>query len=320
MRDKKLLSATTLALALTAVLGVGMLAGCSQNATEDTAATETQEKAADDTNEATDQKADDKAAGDEAAGEDAKADAEPAAKPDGGAVWLVAHRTQTFTSADEESSVDVTYENDDHGNGTKITQNMPGADPYVTNYEFDDDGYLLSMSIEGDEENAVTYTPEKDEQGRLVKLTGSDGTTQEYTYYDNGDIKTSSYSGSNYGEDPEGNWVQSGTFTNVTTYDEEGLPIESVYDGEVRQTTKYTYERDESGKIVKMKTTVEVASGDSEEPEVSEYESVVECDDNGNVIRIEEQGEGYSYVTMAEYVEVTDPSPWARANAHLKVL
>ena len=315
MRDKRLLSATTLALALTAVLGVGMLAGCSQNAAEDTAATEAQEQAADDTGEVTDQKSDN-----EAVGEDAKTDAEPAATTESGPVWLVVHRTQTLASTDGESSVDITYENDDHGNATKITQNMPGADPYVMNYAFDDDGYLLSMSIEGDEASAVTYTPEKDERGRLVKLTGSDGTTQEYTYYDNGDIKTGSYSGSNYGEDPEGNVVQSGTFTNVTTYDEEGLPIESVYDGEVKQTTKYTYERDENGKIVKVKTTVEVVSDDSEEPELNEYESVVECDDNGNVIRIEEQGEDYSYVTTTEYVEVADPSPWSRANAHLKVL
>lgn len=310
MKNTRFLSVVTLTLA--AVLGIGLLAGCSKGATEDAAATETEEQTANVPDESNEQKEADGAA-------DTDANVEPDSSIEDGPVWLAVRRVQTYKSGDEETSIEITYENDDRGNAIKATQSMIDDDPYVTSYEFDEDGILLSMTFGEDDANVVTYTAEKDDQGRLVKLTGSDDTVQEYTYNKNGDIATVLYSATSYGEDMDGNWVETGTFTNVTTYDDEGLPVETVYDGEVKQTTKYTYERDESGKIVKMKSMTEYASEDLEGTEVNEYESDVECDDNGNVVRVEELGEDYSLVTVVEYAEVANPSPWARANAHLKV-
>ena len=314
MKNARFLSMTTLALTLAAVLGVGMLAGCGPDATGDGASTEAQEQIVNDM--ASDEAADSDAAATEDAKTDTKSDATANSEP----AWIVTHSVQTYKDAEGEFSMDTTYESDARGNVVKVTQDSDDDEPYSVSYEYDEDGFLRSMYVEGDETTKVTYTSEKDDQGRLVKITGSDETVQEYTYNKNGDIETSSYAGNTYDEDTEGNWVQNGTFKNVTTYDEEGFPVESVYDGEVKQTTKYTYERDENDKVVKMKTTVEYAMDDSEEPVVNEYESAVECDDNGNVVRVEELGEDYSFVTVTEYVEVADPSPWAKANARLKAI
>ena len=310
MKNTRFLSMATLVLALVAILGVGMLAGCGSDATGDGTSAESSE-----------QVVDDKAAGDDAAAtEDGKTDAKPDATANSEPAWIVTHRVQTYKDTEGESYTDTSYENDARGNAVKLTQDTDYDEPYSVDYEYDEDGFLRSMCVEEDETTKVTYTSEKDDQGRLVKLTGSDETVQEYTYNKNGDIETSSYTGNTYDEDTEGNWVQSGTFKNVTTYDEEGFPVESVYDGEVKQTTKYTYERDANGKVVKMTATVEYAMDDSEEPVVNEYESTVECDDNGNVVRVEELGEDYSFVTVTEYAEVADPSPWAKAYARLKAL
>lgn len=305
MRNTKTLTVGTLAFALAAVLGMGVLAGCSQGSTGDTAATETQEAETDET-------ADDEAA---AATEEAATDEAAKETADAGPVWVMTRRSQVYTnkSDDTPSTTTFTYELDEHGNYTTETMDFgDGIDPIVSTHTYDENGFPLSTKGESEE---ITYTSEVDDQGRLVKLVGSDGTTQAYSYNADGNIEMSSATGTYYNQDEDGNRVEGGTYTTIYRYDAEGLPVEFSFEGEIAYTNKFSYERDDSGKIVGC-----LVESDGGEEVGGDWSSTIEADENGNFVRITEDTESYSMETTIEYTQVEDPSAWVRANAAIKTM
>lgn len=302
MKHSKLLPVWMLALALGLVAGTMALTACTGGG--DTASDSEQTAEPSDAKEETTQDAAD------------EADQQPA---DDGSVWVVTKEVGSYEVADSSSEVEISYELDEHGNAVKLTQTQgAGFEPYVATNTFDEDGYITQTTDSLGEGSVLTYTLEKDEQGRLTKSTGSDGTTEEITYDDAGNIAKRVITGSAMGEDPEGNWTVTGTYSSTTVYDENGH-VSSVLNenGETCQLVKKTFTYNDAGQITSVKN--EYFSGtnpDNLEPDASpSVEGKVEYDDNGNIARITEEGEAYTYVTKYEYTKVENPSLAVRLNA-----
>lgn len=303
MKHGKLLPVWTLALALGLTVGVLALTACTGG--------------------------DDKASGSEQAAEpttvvdktvDDAADEAGGQPVDDGSVWVVTKEVGSYQVADSSSQVEITYELDEQGNAVKLTQTQgEGFEPYVATSTFDEDGYITQTNDSLGAGMTLTYTLEKDEQGRLTKSTGSDGTTEEITYDDAGNIAKRVITGSSMGEDPDGNWTITGTYSSTTVYDKNGH-VSSVLNenGETCQLVKKTFTYNDAGQITSVKN--EYFSGtdpDNLEPDASPAVAAkVEYDDNGNIARVTEEGEAYTYVTSYEYTKVEHPSLAVRLNSH----
>lgn len=302
MKHSKLLPVWTLALALGLAVGTLALTACTGGDGSATGSEQATEPAV----------AEEETTQDAAA----EADEQPA---DDGSVWVVTKEVGSYEVADSSSQVEIAYELDEHGNAVKLTQTQgAGFEPYVATSTFDEDGYITKTTDSLGESSALTYALEKDDQGRLTKSTGSDGTIEEITYDDAGNIAKRVITGNAMGEDPDGNWTVIGTYSSTTVYDENGH-VSSVLNenGETCQLVKKTFTYDDAGRITSVKN--EYLSGtdpDNLEPDAApSVEGKVEYDDNGNIVRITEEGEAYTYVTTYEYTKVESPSLAVRLNA-----
>lgn len=288
--------------ALACVLGLGLcvvsLTACSSGAdggsSEETATTD-----ADTQDDATDQDAD-----------ASETDVAPAPEP----AWVLTKETSTYTYDGDTSTYTITREIDEHGNRLRVSMDDgTGADPSVTAYEWDEDGFITGYTSG---EESVTVTAEKDDQGREVKSTYSDGSVVETTYDENGAISKRVYTGTSQTMDGDGNWVDAGTYVRTVNYDGDGFVLSGTYDSD-SYSSQYekSYERDADGRVTSV-TTAEGPAG--EEPTIRTV--AVEYDENGNIVRATETTEGYSMVNEYEYTLVNEPSLGASLESHLKPL
>lgn len=235
--------------------------------------------------------------------------------------WVITKETQTYRAADEDSDVVTTYELDDQGNVLKVTQESgQSAEAYIVTYTFDEDGYVTSTE-DNYQADPVTFTLEKDDQGRLIKSTASSGSSEELTYDEAGNVVQRVMTGSTMGEDMDGNWVVNGTYTATITYDADGFVTGSFYEGDsFYQVIEKSYERNGAGQVISV-TNTERSGYDQESMEnatANVSTATFEYDDAGNLTRVTEEGDAYSYVTLYEYALIKNPSKAVEATAHLK--
>lgn len=308
MRHNRSLPVWALALALGLTFGVLSLTACGSDKTGEAAPAEEASKEAEATKEAE---------GEQANGEDQ-------AESQDEAVWVVSRSVYSYHAAEMDAETEFQYELDEQGNQTKVTHvTDQDADPYVATNAFDEDGYVVKTagSLEG--EAVQTYSLEKDEQGRLIKSTGSDGTVKELTYDNAGNIAKSVETGSIVGEDTEGNLTNYGTYSATTTYDEAGHVVSILYENNgYYQLTEKAYEYNDAGQVVSVTTTTSSGSdADNLEADASgTTTATVEYDDNGNISRVVEEGELYTSATAYEYTLIEHPSLATRLNAHIQDL
>ena len=247
----------------------------------------------------------------------------PGPTPTEGPVWVLSKETTTYAADDFESSYSTTYELDEHGNTLKATQESDEEDPYVTTYEFDEDGFVTKYTTSGYDATTVTNTLEKDDQGREIMCTSDDGSTIETVYDAGGYIKRRVFKGTSKTMDEEGNWVDAGTYTTTLTFDADGFVTASDHGSEAYgySYTK-TYERDANGNVTSAttKTIQNDENGNPDESTATTITSKLEFDENGNLVRVVEEGEGYTNTTVYEYVKVEDPALYVRLESHLKYL
>lgn len=299
MRTKRTLPAWTLALFVVLALGVLGMTGCSscsRNKTEDEG-----------------QKQETPVYDDEA----------PGPTPTEGPVWVLSKETVTYKADDFESSYATVYELDEHGNTLTATQENDGEDPYVTTYEFDEDGFVTKYTTSGYDATTVTNTLEKDDQGREIKCVSDDGSTIETVYDAGGYIKRRVFTGKSKTMDEDGNWVDAGDYTTILTFDKDGFVTANDHGSEsYGYSYTKTYDRDADGKVTgaTTKTIQNDADGNPDESTAYTTKSKLEFDENGNLVRVTEEGEGYTNIKECEYVKVEDPSLYVRLESHLKYL
>ncbi|MBR3235245.1 MAG: hypothetical protein IKG11_06485 [Atopobiaceae bacterium] len=231
-----------------------------------------------------------------------------------GPVWVLSKQTITLGQAGSESHIVATYELDEHGNTVKMTQQPDEGSEYLVEYQYDNDGFVTS-STEKSGENAttVTFTLEKDANGRVTKSTGDDGSTQTLTYNAEGNLvhqvqETLADIG---GTEPA-------RLVSDVTYDDEGFMTGNKSETIGHQTESVrSYERDDAGKVTSATTTTTTIG---EGGAAIDLVSSVELDDNGNVVRVVDQtnAESYTYIREFEYTLVENPSLGARIHAHIK--
>lgn len=291
--NKLLTQAVSVSLAVT--LGVVPLVGCNKGEKTDTTDATTTEQTAE------------------------PEQTEPTEQP----VWMLSKQTNTYTADEDSSTVTFAYERDEQGNLLTMTTDAGEAGITVETRTYDEDGYYTSSETTiGEDVTSITYQLTKDEQGRLTKREGSDGSVTEYAYDAEGNLASTSltkpftYTDENDNEADYSYQVQ-------MDYDASGLltkaHVQSVGNSQV---TERTYERDEQGRPVTVTTRTwsEDENGEPLNDYVEETTVSVEYDDNGNVVRVTQEAEGYTSVTEYEYVQVAQPSKGAKDEASLSVL
>ena len=265
-------------------------------------------------------------------GEQAPADAtateqttEPAAQadPTEQPIWVISKQTSTYTSGEDSSTVTITYERDEQGNYTTMTTDAGEAGITVETRELDADGFATAVHTKlGEEVNDVTYQLTKDDQGRLTKREGSDGSIMEYTYDAEGHVTNITFSLPAIHTDENGNKDEF-NYQLQQEYDTSGLLLKSsVQSVGNNQVTEKTYERDDQGRPVTATTRMWTVD-ENDEPQgdfVDETSVSVEYDDNGNVARVTQKGEAFTNVIEYEYVQVAQPSLGAQLEAYFSIL
>lgn len=244
---------------------------------------------------------------------------EPTAQP----VWMISKQTNTYTADEDSSTVTFVYERDEQGNLLAMTTDAGEAGITVETRTYDEDGYYTSSETTiGEDVTSVTYQLTKDEQGRLTKREGSDGSITEYAYDAEGNL-TSTKLAKSFTYTDENDNQEDYSYQVQMDYDASGLLVKAhVQSVGNSQVTEKTYERDEQGRPVAVTTRTwsEDENGEPLNDYVDEATVSVEYDDNGNVVRVTQESEGYTSVTEYEYVQVAQPSMGAKAEASLSVL
>ena len=194
------------------------------------------------------------------------------------------------------------YEYDEHGNCVKSITLKPELTSYTC--KFDDYGNRIEMS--GGDYTYKTTINDVDEYGQPTKMTeivrGDDSTSTyvfDITWYGEGHVKQAT----------QIDYFEYSTFTTTSYFNESGertryeamfdysgTSLEGVLDNSLYY-TDYAYEHDAEGRVVSV-----TASDSDGETFTQEFE----YDDNGNVIRIIEDGE---VIDEYEYVFIQDLSP-----------
>lgn len=291
--NKLLTQAVSVSLAMT--LGVVPLVGCNKGEKADTTDATATEQAAE------------------------PKQAEPTEQP----VWVVSKQTNTYTADEDSSTVTFAYERDEQGNILTMTTDAGEAGITVETRAYDEDGYYTSSETTiGDDVTSITYQLTKDDQGRLTKREGSDGSVTEYTYDADGNLVSTTLT-KPYTYTDENDNSADYSYQLQMDYDASGLLVRShVQSVGNSQISEKTYERDDQGRPVTVTTRTwsEDENGEPLGDYVDETTVSVEYDDNGNVVRVTQETEGYTSVTEYEYVQVAQPSMGAKAEASLSVL
>ena len=183
-------------------------------------------------------------------------------------------------------------EYDEHGNNTKqtITNINPTTnekqESVSTWSDFDANGYPAKFV---NAQGATSTTKWTVENGQAVSA-GSDMSTSEFAYYDDGKLKSQVI------EYPD---------RKVTVeYDENGRQTSQVTEGgEHPSTTEMTWTLDDKGFVTGLSRTSTMANG-----EANTDNFTVECDENGNIVKVIRDGVlAYEF----EYQKIDNPSTWA---------
>lgn len=291
--NKLLTQAVSVSLAVT--LGVVPLVGCNKGEKTDTTDATTTEQTAE------------------------PEQAEPTEQP----VWMLSKQTNTYTADEDSSTVTFAYERDEQGNLLTMTTDAGEAGITVETRELDADGFATAVHTKlGEEVNDVTYQLTKDDQGRLTKREGSDGSVMEYTYDAEGHVTNITFSLPATHTDENDDKVEF-NYQLQQEYDTSGLLLKSsVQSVGNNQVTEKTYERDDQGRPVTATTRMWTVdeNGEPQGDYVDETSVSVEYDDNGNVARVTQKGEAFTNVIEYEYVQVAQPSLGAQLEAYFSIL
>lgn len=238
--------------------------------------------------------------------------------------WLLAKKVETYTYEDSESQATSIYERDEHGNLVKLTES-DGADyTSTTTYTVDANGIMTAKAVESSygESSETTYTCQIDEAGRPVRYEAADGSeTDEYTYDADGNrtkaVLTRVFT--NYDEETG----ESGKETRVITYtyDADGnvTSYRNVGEG-YANASETTYERDESGKVVKATQTDWSEDGEGNAFEDSKTTTVITYtyDDAGNIAQANYESDAMSWTVSYEWESFEEASAAAVADGHIR--
>lgn len=244
-------------------------------------------------------------------------DATGAADAANGPIWVQTcyNYTRVNTDGSYSSSTTHTLTIDEQGN--TLSCEISGYDfgwVNVIKYTVDEDGWTTMEAYPSLHRAVPTrYELEKDETGRVVKSTASNGrTTTYYTYNEAGNFATITEKSTYTAFDDNGENHEE-PYTDVMTYDANGLVAKheiTLADG--TETVTYTYEYDDAGRPISGTMTSTGGSDGSWTGTLS-----YEYDENGNLSRKFIQDNISTNTYEYTYTLVQNPSLATRLQSHL---
>lgn len=299
LTSKPMTVATAVALAL--FFGAAPLAACSSGAP---APDETAEAPAEET--------------------EVEEEAEPEADE---AMWVKVSEKYTETPSGESEGAEeyvftTVYERDEAGNILTETNSDLEYGDLVFTYEVDENGWPVTQTMTGDdvETEVSTYENQFDANG-LLTMFKSGESTQEYTYYPSGRVKSISTTNEAYQVDAEGNRVEGSEHTvhNSIAYDEDGFVTARSSELGEKSESEYAYERDGEGRPISYEVTRYHFDDSGNRDEGSLWSTAkIEYDNNGNVSRIVVERETGTVVQEYEYALIEHPSAYVKATEGAK--
>ena len=165
-------------------------------------------------------------------------------------------------------------------------------------------------------QTVAAITHEFDDEGRLVRTTIEGQSSTEYTYDDEGRVRTVSNVVTTPDFDEDGNEAGVLTYTDTIEYDENGFPTRETRDwGDGAPTTvTYDYELGKNGLPQSGTSTQETPL------ETTTNQISFAYDDNGNIIHYEQVGVDAAFVAEYTWELVEKPSEYVRMQSTMRLL
>jgi YD repeat-containing protein len=211
-----------------------------------------------------------------------------------GPIYLVAKSTTYYSDGSVLS--ESSYEYDEHGNLLKQVYSSTSVYDHETDETmvleyggYDENGYYDTTTSGSGDTSTWEWTIK---DGHAVSSTDDQGNTTEYTYYDDGKLKSAV--------------TLRGSERSTIEYDENGRILSIVTEGgDTSYMSTHEWQIDDDGNVEAYSSASKFGDGD-----VSTFSYRTQCDENGNIIYVYDADDGDLW-EVYEYIKIDNPSTYA---------